>query len=397
MVERTQTPFIAEDLRSKMVLLVGPRQCGKTTVAKRLVADAGGAYYNWDVDDHRRLLRQGKLDLKAPLWVFDELHKYRHWRNWLKGQFDLHRARQRILVTGSARLDVYHRGGDSLQGRFFLHRLHPLTYAEVTADKTPITHLDQLTCRISDSGNAIDTAATAQLLRFGGFPEPFMSGSDRHAQRWRNSYGTTLVREDIRTLETLRDLDKVELLFERLSACVGSVLSINALRKDLEVAFETVRHWLSVLEHTYAVFRIPPFGPPRIKAVKKEQKLYMWDWSRVPEPGPRLENMVAVHLLRFCHFAQDVLGESVELRYFRDVVGHEVDFVLLRKGKPWLAIEVKKGDRSLDGGLRYLLARVRFSLACQVSTAVADDRLLEPIGGCAVRIMPVERLLGALG
>jgi predicted AAA+ superfamily ATPase len=380
-----------------MVFLVGPRQCGKTTIARALMSETSGAYYNWDVDHHRRAVRAGDLDPDARLWVFDELHKYRQWRNWLKGQFDLHGGSKSILVTGSARLDVYHRGGDSLQGRFFVHRLHPLTLAEAVGKvaRRPLDTLDGIPdASLPPSASARE--ALAALDRFGGFPEPFVSASERLAARWRRAYGTTLVRQDIRDLETVRDLDKVELLFERLPVCVGSPLSIASLREDLEVAFETARNWLSILERTYAVFRVAPFGPARIKAVKKEQKLYFWDWGRVVDSGARFENLMAVHLLRLCHWADDVLGVDLELRYFRDVVGHEVDFILLRDKKPWLAIEAKSSDRPLGGGLRYLLERVRFPHAIQVAMDGRADVTLPAINGCKVRSMPATRFLSQI-
>lgn len=341
-------------------------------------------------------MRESHLDQSAKLWVLDEIHKWRQWRNWLKGLYDLHHEKHSILVTGSARLDAYHRGGDSLQGRFFLHHLHPLTYVEATGMGLAWEEPAELPGLLAEPGKKPDPDALTGLLKLGGFPEPFLSGSERHARRWRNAYGTTLVREDVGTLESLKDLDRLELLYDRLPACVGSPLSINSLRGDLDVAFETVRNWILILEKVYGVFRIPPFGPPRIKAVKKEQKLYFWDWARVEDDGARLENLVAVHLLRFCHWLEDIHGESVELRYFRDVDGHEVDFIILLRKKPWLAIEVESGDRGLSPGLRYLLERSKFTFACQVSAQGAREQMLAPIGGCPVHLMPLTRLLTCL-
>jgi predicted AAA+ superfamily ATPase len=227
------------------------------------------------------------------------------------------------------------------------------------------------------------------LLILGGFPEPFLSGSETEAKRWRLSYGSRLIRQDIRDVTQLKDLDRVELLYDRLPETVGSVLSLNSLREDLEVGFQSVRNWVHVFEQMYSVFRIAPFGPSRIKAVKKEQKLYLWDWSRIADPGARLENAVAFHLLRLCHWAEDVHGERVELRFFRSVVGHEVDFVLLRSGKPWMAVEVKIGERPLSSGMNYFLQRVKTPFAFQLHLEGITDARVPDINGCRVRRMPV--------
>lgn len=174
------------------------------------------------------------------------------------------------------------------------------------------------------------------------------------------------------------------------------MLSINSLREDLEVAFNKARNWIGILERTYAVFRVPPFGSPNIKAGKKEQKLYFWDWSRVEDPAARFENLLAVHLLRLCHWAEGVLGESLELRYFRDVVGHEVDFVLLRAKKPWLVVEAKSSGQPLDGALKYLLERERVLYAIQVAASGTRDVTLPGINGASVRLMPATRFLSLL-
>ncbi|MSP25009.1 MAG: ATP-binding protein [Myxococcales bacterium] len=318
----------------------------------------------------------------------------RGWRGWLKGTFDLHGREHAILVTGSARLDVYARGGESLQGRYFHRRLHPFTLRELCASTGLAA--EGVHAGIEELGGAAPKDVAEKLdalMRLSGFPEPLLSGSERRAARWRSGYGARLVREDVRDLETIRDLDKLELLFERLPAVVGSVLSINALRKDLEVAFETARNWIAVFERLMAVYRVPPFGAPRIKAVKKEQKLYLWDWARVDDEPARFENLVLSHLLRLVHFLEDELGERAELRYFRDTVGHEVDAVVLRRGKPWLAVEVKTGDRPLDSGMRYLLERVKIPFAYQVSLHGKTDTRVPDINGCRVRLVPATRFL----
>jgi predicted AAA+ superfamily ATPase len=376
-----------------MVFLSGPRQCGKTTLAQGIGQEATTSYFNWDVAEHRRLLRAGRIEESAKLWIFDELHKFRQWRNWLKGLYDLHHQNHQILVTGSGRLELYSRGGDSLQGRYFLHRLHPFTLSEWLDLPAPdIATLRELPAE-PPAGAA---QALEDMLRRGGFPEPLLSGSQRQADRWRLAYGQRLIRDDVRTLELIRDLDRLELLYERLPDLVGSVLSINSLREDLEVAFETVRSWLSVFDRLFVCFRLPPFGTPRIKAVKKEQKLYLWDWSRPASAAARLENLVALHLLRLQHWCEDVLGQRVEARYFRDVHGHEVDFVMLKDKKPWMAVEVKSSEQTVDPGLKYFLERVRVPYAFQISLSGQHDFRAPDINGCKVRVLPAAKFLANL-
>ncbi len=391
MIERRILGAIRTDLERKMVLLSGPRQCGKTTLVQQLTAEHEGVYLNWDDPADRRRIQHGALDLDVPMWAFDELHKFRRWRNFLKGLYDRYHRGHRILVTGSARLELYGRGGDSLQGRYFGHRLHPLTASEVA--RRPVVALDELPNLPVDP---VSRDLIESLLALGGFPEPFLSGSAKQAARWRLGYADRLVQEEVRDLERIRELDRVELLYDRLGAVAGGILSINGLREDLEVAFETVRNWVAVLERLDAIFRVAPFGPPRIKSVKKEQKLYFWDWPRAESEGARFENLVALHLLRLVHWAHDVEGEKLELRYFRTRMGHEVDFVLLRRGKPWIAIEAKLAEGPLDANMRYLLERVAIPHAFQVHARGGRERRVEDVGKSRIRHVSAARLLANL-
>ncbi len=395
MNRRNLEAILISDLKKKMVMIAGPRQCGKTTLAKSIARkfDKNFTYYNWDIETDKRLILQRELNAGSKLWVLDELHKFRKWRNWLKGLFDQHHPEHAFLVTGSAMLDAFSRGGDSLQGRYYLHRLHPFTLAELINPKKMPTWREALDCSIPVPASAQNTLS--DLLLLGGFPEPYLSQSAKEASRWRLAYGARIVREEIRSLEQVQNLDGMELLFDRLPVTIGSTLSINSLREDLQVAFETARNWLNIFERLYAIFRIAPFGAPRIKAVKKEQKLYFWDWARVEDEAARLENLIAVHLLCFVHWQEDVEGEKWDVRYFRDKQGHEVDFILLRKGEPVCAIEVKKEDRSLDSSLKYFLERVKVPYAFQLSLGSKDFHPL-PINGCKVRVMPAHRFLGQL-
>lgn len=362
-------PQLSADLARKMVFVAGPRQVGKTTLALSLPGAADG-YRNWDVAAHRQQLLAGELPA-GDLWVLDEIHKYHRWRNWLKGLWDGRRKGQRLLVTGSARLDFYRRGGDSLQGRYHLLRLHPLSFAEL-----------QMTTQ----------RELASLTQLGGFPEPFLSGSEREARRWSRDYRTRLVRDEVVDLERVDDLGSLELLMQRLPDLVGSPLSINGLREELQVSHKTLARWLQILERFYAIFRVSPFGTPRIRAIKKAQKHYHLDWSLVAEPGARFENVVGSHLLKWVHWQQDVEGRDFDLRYFRDVDGREVDFVVVDGKKPVLLVECKLGDDSLDKGLRYLHGKFPGADAWQVSLHGTRD-FVTPDG---VRLAPAGKLLATL-
>jgi len=341
---------VVRDLAKKMVFVAGPRQVGKTTMARAILGNRRG-YLNWDVAADREAILRRQLP-PSPLWVFDEIHKYRSWRNLLKGLYDSKPRRQEILVTGSAKLEFYRFGGDSLQGRYFPFRMHPLSVAEVG---------------IAGPSELLD------MLALGGFPEPFFSGSQRHARRWSREYRTLLIREEVTSLENVLDLGNLELLALRLPELVGSPLSINALREDLQLSHQVVDRWIRILERLYAIFRIPPFGAPRIRAVKKEQKHYHFDWTVVANDAVRFENMVAAHLLKWTHFEQDAEGHDVELRYFRDVDGREVDFVIVEGKTPRRLVECKWADDEVSRGLKYLKVRFPDAEAWQISATGQRD------------------------
>lgn len=349
-MERYLTRQVKADLGRKMVFVGGPRQVGKTTLAKQILGKARGCL-NWDDDDDRAKILKRTLP-PTRLWAFDELHKYRSWRNYLKGLYDKNKGRHQILVTGSARLDFYRFGGDSLQGRYHYLRLHPLSVAE-------------LEIRNRDEFNS--------LLALGGFPEPFLTGSQTHARRWSREYRSRLIREDLTSLEHVQDLGNLELLSLRLPELVGSPLSINALREGLRLNHATVARWIDILERLYAVFRLSPFGAPKIRAVKKEQKHYHLDWSVVPNDSARFENLVAAHLLKWLHFEQDRAGRDLELRFFRDSDGREVDFVVTEDRRPVQFVECKWNDAEVSKGLRYLKNRFPSAQAWQISAIGSKD------------------------
>lgn len=359
-------PQLERDLVRKMVFVAGPRQVGKTTLAKHL-PEAEAGYLSWDIAEQRERILRRELPA-APLWIFDEIHKYRRWRSYLKGIFDGRPQHQQILVTGSARLDYYRYSGDSLQGRYHLLRLHPLSAAE-------------LGLKTNDD--------LQQLIELGGFPEPFFSGSQVEARRWSREYRNLLIREEMTDLEQVRDLGTLELMALRLPELVGSPLSLNALREDLQVSHKTVANWVSILERLYSVFRLSPIGGPMIRAVKQMQKHYHHDWTLIPEPGPRFENLVAAHLLKWTHYQQDTQGRDLELRYFRDTDRREVDFVITERGQPLTMIECKLADTPIDRSLRYLKAKLPDCDAWQISATGSKD-YVTPEG---IRVCPAMVLL----
>ena len=365
---------VLQDLEHKMVFVAGPRQVGKTTMARSLPGAEAG-YLNWDVPEHRERILRRELP-PGDLWIFDEIHKFRSWRDFLKGLYDARQttgtsARQRILVTGSARLEFYRYSGDSLQGRYHLLRLHPLSVAELGLETT------------------VDLA---DLLTLGGFPEPYLGGSEVEARRWSREYRNLLIREELTSLERIQDLGHLELLALRLPELVGSLLSINALREDLQVSHKTMAHWLDVLERLYALFRLAPLGHPKIRAIKKAQKHYQFDWSTVPDPAARFENLVASHLLKWVQHQQDTQGLDLELRYFRDTDGREVDFVVTDRRGPRLLVECKSGDAAVDRSLGYLKKRFPEAEAWQIS-AQGEKDFQSPEG---IRIAPAVTFLRRL-
>ncbi len=373
-LERTLLPSarLVIDEWAKMAFVAGPRQVGKTTLAKTLLASRTGLYFNWDIPGERKRLAanptffetaQAAPGLGKPLIVFDELHKYSRWKNYLKGVFDGFADRFAFLVTGSGRLDIYKRGGDSLLGRYVPLTLFPLTLAEV-AGLSPtwpgsFAHLDAV-----DPENASHQEVLERLLRFGGFPEPYVRGSEAFHNAWGTSRTERLVHEDIRDATSLRELSLVEMLAHLLPQRVGSPLSINSMREDLGVAFETVRSWVGVLDAFFYSFRIPPWTKKVVRAIGKETKLYLWDWSSLDDPGSRFENLVAVHLLKAVRTWTSLGQAHLALHYVRDKQKREVDFLITEKNKPKLLIECKLSDTSLSP---HLLA---FQEALEVPVAV---------------------------
>jgi hypothetical protein len=340
---------------NKMAFVSGPRQCGKTTMAKRLLKERGvGSYYNWDETKFRRqwtkdpslILSPLESTHKKPLLILDELHKAKLWKRTLKGIYDSQDKQYDILVTGSARLNIYRKGSDSLLGRYYHFRLHPFSLAELLKQHTEVLPKKLIQSLFAgdfslakNSQNLLD-----QLIQFGPFPEPLFAAKEQTLNLWRRNRIEKIIREDLRDLSRLPELSQVEMLASLLPERVGSPLSIKSLSEDLEVAYTTIKRWLGYLNELYYFFNVKPYATSLARAIKKENKLYLWDWSEVNEPANRFENLVASHLLKYCHYLTDTGYGEYELRYLRNKEKFEIDFLLLQNKKPWLPVEVKLND-----------------------------------------------------
>jgi uncharacterized protein len=373
LTHRYLEPAIGQFLAKRMVFVGGPRQVGKTTMCLNFIEPPttdNPAYLNWDDLKDKKLLKNGELP-NTKIVVIDEIHKYKNWRNLIKGFYDKKKNIQDFIVTGSARLDYYRRGGDSLLGRYRYLRLHPLSVGELG-----LTRQEEV----------------GRLLKFGGFPDPYFAHDEVLWKLWSRERLYRLINDDIGDLEAVRDMASLETLAESLIDRVGSPLSINNIAHELAVNHRTAENWVKILERVYYCYRIAPFGAPKIKAVKKEKKLYLWDWSQIEASGLKFENMVAGHLLKYCHFLEDTLGEEMELRFLRDVEKHEVDFVVMKNKQPIFAVECKTGEKKLSDNLRYFKKRTDIPIFYQVHLGVADYAPEE-----GMRVMPFVKFCHELG
>jgi predicted AAA+ superfamily ATPase len=333
---RYLTPAIRVDLPKKMILLAGPRQCGKTTLARSLLDDRG-QYLNWDIARDRKVIREIAWPKDASLVVLDELHKAPKWKNLLKGVADEFGNKPPILVTGSARLDAFRRTGDALTGRHYFYRLHPIDVAESKSFLPKLTANERV----------------RHLMSTGGFPEAFLNPGE--AARLRNERMELVTREDLRDLSRVSSwrgpAEMVELLRER----VGKPVNYENLAQALGISGPTARSWIELLEKLYLVFLLPPYSSRLSRSIRKDRRMFFFDCAAAYDDsgGAQLENVVASSLLKFVQFRRDSAGESWELFYLRDKEGREVDFVVTLNRKVLWLIEVKTSDGDIGNSLRY--------------------------------------------
>ncbi len=366
---RLYDTLLAEHLakQRQMAFVSGPRQVGKTTTCRV----HGDTYIDWDnIDDRESILagptkliahyRLDRLSKTLPVVIFDELHKYPRWKQFLKGFFDTYADQLRIMVTGSSRMDVYRRGGDSLMGRYFLYRMHPFSVAETLTQDLP----DEK--RIIRPPKKIRPANFDALWNHGGYPEPFLKRDMRFSRRWQSLRLEQLVREDIRDLTQIQQLDQLELLVKLLAERSAHQLIYGNLASDVRVSIDTTRRWIDVLVSLHLGFLIRPWFKNVSRSLRKEPKWFLRDWASIKDPGDKAETFVACHLLKAVEGWNDMGLGKFELGYLRDKEKREVDFLVARDGKPWFLVEVKQRDESISSSLKYFQQQLAAPFAFQV-------------------------------
>ena len=369
---RSQLNVILQDLKKKIVLLVGPRQAGKTTLAKEIATHyKKSIYLNYDHMPDRKVIEQQSWLSDNHLLILDELHKMPNWKNYLKGIYDTKSPDLHILVTGSARLDVYDKIGDSLAGRYFRHRLLPLSPSEM-AQSSP------------------NTASLTHFIERGGFPEPFFAQSDLEARRWRAQYTDSLLSTDIFEIETIHNLKGMRTVFELLRHRVGSPVSYQSLAEDVGVAPTTIKRYIEILAAVYVIFIITPFSKNIARSLLKEPKIYFFDTGLVEGAGPKIENLVAVSLLKSVYGRNDQLAEPCALHYIRTKDGQEIDFAVVNNSIVEHAIEVKVSDQTISKTLYNFKKQYGFD-SIQLVQSIKNDYLDK-----GIKVLSVESYLKEL-
>ncbi|MCP5492888.1 MAG: ATP-binding protein [Chlamydiales bacterium] len=336
-----------------MLFLVGPRQVGKTTLSLKIASSFPAHHYlTWDSQKDRSLIVQGadvvadslgidqlEMGKEPPLVIFDELHKYKSWKNFLKGFYDKYSSRVKILVTGSARLDIYKVGGDSLMGRYFLYRLHPFSVAEIIRPMND-------TQEIASKALAIDPEDFNALYKFGGFPDPFLKRDPLFYNQWKRLRFQQLFNEDLRDLTRIQDISQIQILAELLQGQAGQMMSFQSLANKVNVSVDTIRRWIETLKSFYYCFTIRPWTKNVNRSLLKEPKIYLWDWGHIEDEGAKQENFVASQLLKAVQFWTDRGFGTYDLYYLRNKEKQEVDFLVSKDTKPWFIVEVKKSSNT---------------------------------------------------
>ncbi len=358
MIKRLMYSALWEQLSSEkqMVFISGPRQTGKTTFAKEIAKSfKNSIYYNWDIISNKKMLIENptffenlnRIDESTPLVIFDEIHKYKNWKNYLKGIYDQFCFDYKFLVSGSGRLDLYQKGGDSLAGRYFMFHLFPFTVAELSENRRTFPEFVKSPIAGFDINDKKTTAKIWQsLYNVGGFPEPFVKGTKAFWTLWSGNYVHQIVYEDIRNMSDIKNVDSIEILFSLLPSKIGSPLSLNNIAGDLQVSFDSVKSWLTLFDIFYLTFRLSPWTAKISRALSKEKKIYLFNYPEIDNEGDRFENMVALELIRAIYNWNEYGHGRFSLHYIRNKERDEVDFLITEHNKPFLLVEAKFSDCS---------------------------------------------------
>ena len=346
---------------NKMVLISGPRQVGKTFEAEQIAKEyfSNYDYLNWDDAEFRKLWQQTPTQIiKNKCTIFDEIHKARNWKTTLKAIYDHCKQKNAILVTGSTRIETFRRGGDSMMGRYFHFRLHPLTLGELTSNKviSPDLFLKKISS-LDQKSKKSHLDKFNRLMTFGGFPEPYINHDLRFLKLWQRGRLEKLIRVDLRDISRIIELGQIEVFCSLLPDKVSSVLSIKSLAEDMEVSYNTIKNWLKYLTALYYLYEIKPFSLKIPRSIKKEGKTYLWDYSVIKNKGARLENAIANHLLKAVNYWTDLGYGEFSLNFFRDKQKREVDFVIVKDGAPWAMFEVKSSNDNFTPHLDYFKSK----------------------------------------
>jgi len=344
-----------------MIFMIGPRQAGKTTLAQIISRQfTNNLYFNWDIPSHRTKLFSNpnffedvtRKDASKPLIVLDEIQKFKDWKNYLKGAYDQFHDRYQFLVSGSGRLDVYQKGGDSLAGRYYLFHLWPFTIAELGRRNLNIEEFLQNPLEIRMTQSEGSKEKWKRLSELSGFPEPYLVNKKTSYRRWSNTYSNQLIREDIRDLTAVKSINEIETLYYLLPSKVGSPLSIPSLATDLRVTYNSIRNWLSVFELFFLVFSVYPWTTKISRAIQKERKVYLWDTPRIEDEAQRFENMVAAELWRAVTQWNDLGYGKFSLHFIRNKEKQEVDFLMANGTRPFLLVEAKISETQPSSALK---------------------------------------------
>lgn len=370
MIQRTITSHILEYLDEKIVLISGPRQVGKTFLSKNLARSY--QYFNFDEASDKKSILKKDWERNGDVVILDEVHKLKNWKSWIKGIFDTEKGKNKFILTGSAKLDTFKKSGESLAGRHISVRLNPLSVKEVGGDP------DEVLLR---------------MLKLGSFPEPFLSGSEKKAAVWRRSHLDAIVKQDLVFEDAVRDLNAITLLIQILRSRVGQQIVYKNLADELGVSPPTVKKWIQILESLFIIFIVYPYTKKIIDAVKKEPKIFFYDIGQVDtDPGFKLENLVALHLLKRNQFLEDTEGKSFRLCYIRDKKKREIDFAIEENNQLTHLIEVKTADDQFNTSLNYFSLKLKPKHALQIVLILKRNKDFEnfKVRGVASFLMTLE-------